>query len=36
LLTLAGPLVTEAYSVVVVVLAADTAELGVGADRAAK
>jgi len=36
LLTLAGPLVTEAYSVVVVVLAADTAEVGVGADRAAK
>ena len=36
MLTLAGPLVTEAYSVVVVVLAADTAEVGVGADRAAK
>jgi hypothetical protein len=33
---LAGPLVTEAYSLVVAVLAADTPQAEVGADRAAK
>jgi len=36
LLTLAGQLVTEAYSVVVAVLAADIPQAEVGADRAAK
>jgi hypothetical protein len=36
LLTLAGQLVTKAYSVVVVVLAADTPEVEVGVDREAK
>jgi hypothetical protein len=36
LLTLAGQLVTEAYSVVVAVLAADTPQAEVGADLAAK
>ena len=36
MLTLAGQLVTEAYSVVVAVLAADTPQGEVGADRAAE
>jgi len=36
LLTLAGPLVTKAYSAVVAVLAADTPEAAVGADPEAE
>jgi len=36
LLTLAGQLVTEAFSVVVAVLVTDTPQAEVGADRAAK
>jgi hypothetical protein len=36
LLTLAGQLVTKAYSVVVAVFAADTPQAEVGVDRAAK